>query len=120
MLALQSTRAGDHAMAFDVKAFLTRLETAGIDSESGGTGQYKGDHYVCAGSSTPHLHVSKSGNFVGLKKKQGAITTLVKDYFFKIDAIRSSIDDLKEETTPNDKAVTEALRCLAREHKERE
>lgn len=104
-------------MAFDKKRYLTRLDTAGITYETGGTGQYKGDHYVTGGSSTPHIHVSKSGDFVGLKKKQGAITTLVKDYFYKIDAIRSSIDDLKGSTAANDQTVAEAIRELARDYK---
>jgi hypothetical protein len=60
-------------MAFDVERYLTQLETAGIAYETGGTGQYKGDHYITGGSSTPHIHVSKTGEFVGLKKKKGAI-----------------------------------------------
>lgn len=108
---------GITSMAFDKKRYLDRLEAAGITYETGGTGQYKGDHYVTGGSSTPHIHVAKSGEFVGLKKKRGAITTLVQNYFYKIEAIRDSIDELKVSTATNDQTVTGALKELARDYK---
>ena len=102
---------------FSTDVYLGRLKTANIAYEKSGTGQYKGDYYVSSGSSTPHLHVAKSGLFVGLKGKKGAITTLVHQGAFKIEAINDSIDELKDSIAPNDQSVTNALLELARQHK---
>jgi hypothetical protein len=103
-------------MPFVTRTYIQQLDAAGIGYEQG-SGKYKGDYYVAAGSSTPHIHVAKSGEFVGLKKKMGAITTLVKGYIYNRDAIESSIDDIKMSVTPNDTAVAEALRILGRQEK---
>lgn len=103
-------------MPFVTRTYIDQLNAAGIGYEIG-SGQYKGDYYVAAGSSTPHIHVSKSGEFVGIKKKRGAITTLVKGYIFNQEAIESSIEDIKVSATPNDQAVTNALRILGRQEK---
>ena len=104
-------------MPFDKRRYLTALETASIDYETSGTGEYKGDHFVADGGKTPHIHVSKSGEFVGFKKKRGAMTTLVKGYQYNIESIRTAIDDVKESTAANDQDVTEALKVLARLYK---
>lgn len=103
-------------MPFVTKTYIQQLDAAGIGYEIG-AGKYKGDYYVCGGSSTPHIHVAKSGEFVGLKKKQGAITTLVKSYLYNRDAIETCIDDIKMSVTPNDEAVANALRILGRQEK---
>lgn len=103
-------------MPFVTQTYLQQLKVEGISYEMG-SGEYKGDFYVSAGSSTPHIHVSKSGEFVGLKKKRGAMTTLVKGYMFNRDAIEAAIDDVKISATPNDTAVANALRVLGRMEK---
>jgi hypothetical protein len=106
------------AMAnYNLKAYLTRLDTAGISYEKG-AGDYKGDYFVTAGQNTPHLHLGKAGNFVGLKKKRGAMTTLVESGGFKIDTIQMEIDELKDSTVQNDQNVKNALLELARQNKE--
>lgn len=102
---------------FNTATYLKRLETANIGYEKAGTGTYKGDYYVTGGTSTPHIHVAKSGLFVGLKGKKGAITTLVNQGQFKIQAINDCIDDWKTSLTPNDINVTNALLELARQYK---
>ncbi len=104
-------------MAFDPVAYMRLVTAAGIGHDVG-TGQYKGDYYICGGSSTPHIHVAKAGDFVGFKKKRGAMTTLVKDYMYKRSSIEESINDVKDSTTPNDQHVTNALRILGRMEKE--
>lgn len=103
-------------MPFVTKTYLSQLDTAGIAYQVG-SGEYKGDYYVTGGSSTPHIHVSKSGEFVGLKKKKGAMTTLVTGYMYNREAIESSIEDVKVSATPNDQAVANALRILGRTEK---
>jgi hypothetical protein len=102
---------------FSTSVYLKRLNDANIGYEKAGTGTYKGDFYVTGGSKTPHIHVGSAGLFVGLKTKQGAITTLVIKGEFKIDAINSSIDDLKGSLAANDVNVTNALLELARQYK---
>jgi len=102
---------------YNLKAYLGRLDTAGISYEKG-VGEYKGDCYVTAGQNTPHLHLDKGGNFVGLKTKRGAITTLVINGAFKIETIQAEIDELKTSTVQNEQNVTTALLELARQHKE--
>jgi hypothetical protein len=102
---------------YNLKNYLGRLDTAGISYEKG-IGEYKGDYYVTAGQNTPHLHLDKGGNFVGLKKKRDAMTTLVKDGEFKIQTIQQEIDELKSSTATNDQNVTNAMLELARQHKE--
>src|SRR6516165_2767425 len=94
---------------YNLKAYLGRLDTAGISYEKGGTGEFKGDYYVTAGQNTPHLHLDKGGNFVGLKTKRGAITTLVINGAFKIETIQAEIDELKTSTVQNEQNVTTAL-----------
>jgi hypothetical protein len=103
-------------MAFVTRTFIDQLTAAGIAFQVG-SGQFKGDYYVTGGSSTPHIHVSKSGEFVGLKKKRGAMTTLVTGYMYNREAIESSIEDVKVSATPNDQAVADALRILGRGEK---
>ena len=102
---------------YNIDVYLRRLQMANIPYEKCGTGTYKGDFYVAAGNITPHIHVAKSGLFVGLKGKRGAISTLVNQGNFNIDTINSGIDDLKTSATTNDKNVTNALLELARHHK---
>lgn len=102
---------------YNLKSYLGRLDTAGISYEKG-VGQYKGDYYVTAGQNTPHLHLDKGGNFVGLKKKRDAMTTLVNDGNFNIQTIQQEIDELKTSTVANDQNVKNALLELARQHKE--
>jgi hypothetical protein len=102
---------------FSTAVYLKRLETANIGYEKAGTGAFKGDAYVTGGSSTPHIHVAKSGLFVGLKGKRGAITTLVNQGEFKIETINGCIDELKTSLAPNDVNVTNALLELARQYK---
>ena len=103
-------------MAFVTRTYIDQLGTAGI-GYSMGAGQYKGDYYVTGGSSTPHIHISKSGEFVGVKKKKGAMTTLVSGYMYNRSAIESAIDDMGVSSTPNDTAVTNALKILGRMEK---
>ena len=103
---------------YNLKAYLRRLDAVPISYEKGGTGEFKADYYVTAGQNTPHLHLDKGGNFVGLKTKRGAITTLVIDGAFKIETIQSAIDDLKTSTVQNEQNVTTALLELARQYKE--
>lgn len=105
---------------YNLKDFLKRLDTAHIGYEKAGTGQYKGDFYVSAGQNTPHLHLSANGNFVGLKGKKGAITTMVKDGVFNIETIRGSINDLKVSHIANELSVKDALLQLAKQFKETE
>ena len=103
---------------YNLKDYLNRLKNANIGYETG-TGDFKNDYYVTAGQNTPHLHLDEGGNFVGLKKKQSAMTTLVINGSFKIDTIRAEIDDLKKSsTTTNDENVVDALIELATQYKD--
>jgi hypothetical protein len=103
---------------FMLNDYLNRLKLANISYEKSGTGQYKGDYYVSAGQNTPHLHISKSGLFVGLKGKKGAITTLVMNGNVKIEPVQDAIDELKGSMVTNDISVTNALLELARQYKQ--
>jgi len=105
-------------MAYDLDDFINRLKTANIGFEKG-IGEYKGDYYVPGGKYTPHLHLSKDGNFVGLKKKQDAMTTLVKNGKFNIETIQLEIDDLKKDSVTNvPGGAKDAMLELARQHKQ--
>lgn len=106
-------------MAYDLDDYINRLKAANIPFEKG-IGQYKGDYYVPAGNYTPHLHLNKAGDFVGLKKKKGAITTLVIASKFNIETIQLEIDDLKKDAETNISGSTkDAMLELARQHKEK-
>jgi hypothetical protein len=104
---------------YELKDYLARLQAANIGYEKSGTGNNKGDYFVTAGSSSPHLHLGKDGDFVGLKKKKDAMTTLVNAGKFNIQTIQSEIDDLKSSTAANDQNVKNAMLELARQHKEK-
>jgi hypothetical protein len=104
-------------MSFILDAYIQRLKLANIPYEKSGTGQYKGDYYVAAGSFTPHIHLASNGTFAGLKGKRGAITTLVQNREFKIEAIQDAIDELKTSLIGNELTVKNALLELARQYK---
>lgn len=99
---------------YTLAKLLKRLDDANIPYEKAGTGQYKGDYYISAGSASPHLHASSDGTFVGIKKKRGAMTTLVEAGMTKRATIEAEIDDFNGKTAPNDVRVSSALLALAR------
>lgn len=99
---------------YDLAKFLARLDLANVPYEKAGAGQYKGDYYISAGTASPHIHASADGNFVGIKKKKGAMTTLVNVGICNRTTVEQEIDDLNGSIAPNDVRVRTALLALAR------